>query len=355
MTFSTYLDVAISLVFVFFTISMFVSGIVELINAFWEQRSKLLQLALLKILDAPGSTTLFNQFWNHPLVRIKKQRYYKTDKPISYLNAESFSTVVLDLLTPGIAPPPPGLTASAHLLDTLRATVANPANNPALTTLIELVRPLLNRSNTLAQFKKNLECWYDGYMEQVSGWYKRYAQGVVWIVATVVTIAMNVDTIHVTQRLFNDKDLRENLVAQAEKTVQTQTTTANSTTVPDSLLLRNDSVFMAQLATANLTLHNSLTTGSPLTGLDSLKVKAAYLSYLQTNIDALNLPIGWPVANNGQGCKLLGQWILTISGWILTIAALSFGAPFWFDLLIKLVNIRNTTRRPQSSVVPDSR
>ena len=166
---------------------------------------------------------------------------------------------------------------------------------------------------------------------------------------------MNVDTIHVTQRLFNDKDLRENLVAQAEKTVQTQTTTANSTTVPDSLLLRNDSVFMAQLATANLTLHNSLTTASPLTGLDSLKVKAAYMSYLQTNIDALHLPIGWPVANNGQGCKLLGQWILTISGWILTIAALSFGAPFWFDLLIKLVNIRNTTRRPQSSVVPDSR
>jgi len=188
MNFSTYLDVAISLVFVFFTISMFVSGIVELINTFWEQRSRLLQLALQKILDAPGTATIFNRFWDHPLVRVKKQRYYKSDKPISYLNAESFSTVVLDLLTPGIAPPPAGITASAHLLDTLQATVDNPANNPALTPLIELVRPLLNRSNTLAQFKKNLECWYDGYMEQVSGWYKRYAQGVVCTIHSPLAI-----------------------------------------------------------------------------------------------------------------------------------------------------------------------
>jgi len=80
-------------------------------------------------------------------------------------------------------------------------------------------------------------------------------------------------------------------------------------------------------------------------------VKAAYLSYLQTNIDALHLPIGWELANNLTAC----QWIMRISGWILTIAALSFGAPLWFDLLVKLVNIRNTARRPQSSVVPDSR
>ncbi|MCY7360275.1 MAG: hypothetical protein LH609_23035 [Rudanella sp.] len=84
------------------------------------------------------------------------------------------------------------------------------------------------------------------------------------------------------------------------------------------------------------------------------------MSYLQTNIDALHLPIGWSVPDTVKGWDRIGaafdnfSW-LTIPGWILTIAALSFGAPFWFDLLIKLVNIRNTTRRPQSSVVPDSR
>lgn len=350
MTFSTYLDVAISLVFVFFTISMFVSGIVELINAFWEQRSRLLQLALQKILDVPGTTTIFERFWQHPLVRVKKQRYFGADKPISYLNAESFSTVILDLLTPGITPAPTGVAASAHMLATIRAVAAKPGDHPALITLIDLVTPLLNRSNTLAQFKKNLECWYDGYMEQVSGWYKRYAQGVVWIVATIVTIVMNVDTIHVTQRLFNDKDLRENLVAQADRMVQQQTKAPNSTTAKGGKLLKDDPAFLAQLQ-AEPILQNALRAGNTLSGLDSLKVKAAYLSYLQTNIDALHLPVGWKLPENTTGY----QWVKRVLGWLLTIAALSFGAPFWFDLLIKLVNIRNTTRRPQSSVVPDSK
>ena len=83
----------------------------------------------------------------------------------------------------------------------------------------------------------------------------------------------------------------------------------------------------------------------------ALQKKVAYLSYLQTNIDALHLPIGWELTTN----ITVYQWITRVLGWLLTIAALSFGAPFWFDLLVKLVNIRNTARRPQSSVVPDSR
>ncbi len=360
MTFSTYLDVAISLVFVFFTISMFVSGIVELINAFWEQRSKLLQLALLKILN----TDLFTQFWDHPLVKVKRQRYFGADKPISYLSGDSFSTVIIDLLTPAnTSPAVAGTRPSKTVLTHLQATVSNPASNPTLNTLIDIVRPILNRSNTLAEFKTNLERWYDGYMEQVSGWYKRYAQGVVWIVAAVVTIAMNVDTIHITKRLFNDKDLRVNLVAQAEKTVQSQTKAPtsssgnSSTAIADSSSkkyepnLRSDTVFMTQLGKSDSTLHARLFSGSALTGLDSLQIKTAYVRYLQTNIDALKLPIGWTTAEKIHGF----QWVARIFGWLLTIAALSFGAPFWFDLLIKLVNIRNTTRRPQSSVVPDSK
>lgn len=39
-------------------------------------------------------------------------------------------------------------------------------------------------------------------------------------------------------------------------------------------------------------------------------------------------------------------WWHTLAGWLLTAAALSVGAPFWFDLLCRLVNIRNLGIKP---------
>jgi hypothetical protein len=49
--------------------------------------------------------------------------------------------------------------------------------------------------------------------------------------------------------------------------------------------------------------------------------------------------VGWRA--NGPGDKSLDTWILNrLPGWILTIAALTLGAPFWFDLLSRLARLR---------------
>jgi hypothetical protein len=366
MNFSTFLDVAISLVFVFFTISMFVSGLVELINGVLEQRSNLLKFALLKLFLGQNESQKFRhilwdfchkaaipanfrQFWEHPTVVVKQQRFLG-NKPISYLSGDSFSTVIIDLLTANSDKAIVGL----DVITRLREVVADATSKPELAALKAIIGPILTRSGTLAEFKTNLERWYDGYMEQVSGWYKRYAQGVVWGVSMIVTLAMNVDTIHITQRLFNDKDLRDAMVAQADQTVQQQTKPASgnpASTAANRTTLRDDTTFTNQLKEEKPELHTALKSGSALTGLDSLQVKIAYARYLRANIDALNLPIGWNSAEQIFGY----QWFMRVFGWVLTIAALSFGAPFWFDLLVKLVNIRNTTRKPVSSAAPDSK
>jgi hypothetical protein len=34
-------------------------------------------------------------------------------------------------------------------------------------------------------------------------------------------------------------------------------------------------------------------------------------------------------------------------GWSLTIVAVSMGAPFWFDFLNKLMNVRNAGKKPE--------
>lgn len=376
---STLLDVTLSLVFVFFTLSLFVSGVVEFINALREQRSALLQLALLKILERPdvvneyktiiravrkGIKTKadgFEVFWNHPLVRIKRQRYFGL-KPISYLSADSFSTVILDLLTRDLPAHDGSEVAVQQTIDRIRSVVANPDAVPALAALKEIVRPLLAKSESLADFKKSLETWYDGYMEQVSGWFKRYAQAVVWMVAGIVSVGFNIDTIRVTNELFANKTLRDNLVAQAEQTALQQTRDGlfrvDSTGNSRVRLIPKDSLFVAFADQTDSVLTDSLRSGARLTRLDSLRVQALYLSYLRTKIDALNLPIGWrPASTSPKLTPTQRAWraLGTLLGWLLTATALSFGAPFWFDLLLKIVNIRNVTRKPVSSVVPDAK
>ena len=78
---------------------------------------------------------------------------------------------------------------------------------------------------------------------------------------------------------------------------------------------------------------------------------AAPSSVDQQTIDALfSLPIGWttfpPVLNH--------DFALQVAGWMLTASTALFGAPFWFDLLQRTMQLRGTgasrTRRRQVKV-----
>jgi len=42
-------------------------------------------------------------------------------------------------------------------------------------------------------------------------------------------------------------------------------------------------------------------------------------------------------------------------GWLLTALALSLGAPFWFDLFNKLVNMRHGMGKPEVKAEKDSK
>ncbi|WP_461147265.1 hypothetical protein [Spirosoma pulveris] len=340
---STLLDVAIGLIFIFFVFSVFVSGIVELINSLIEQRARMLRIALDKLLG----TVLNDEFFDHQLTKIKEQRFAGFRKPINYLSAESFSTVLIDLLTRSAGPLPPGLKPTEATFAKIRQLSSQPSAEK-FKTVIDLIEPLLAKSDNFQMFKSELEKWYNGYMEQVSGWFKRYAQGVVWGVSIAVTLVLNVDTIHLTNQLFNDNGLRDRLVDAAVKT-----------TVDGGASFKQDTAFVSQLARYDSSLvtidsrdSRKIQIKSSLTGADSLVVQAVYVDFVKSRVADLKLPVGW-VLTGKQGPWLPGQdHVIAFLGWLLTAAALSFGAPFWFDLLLKLVNIRNTARRPPGNAGP---
>ena len=61
-------------------------------------------------------------------------------------------------------------------------------------------------------------------------------------------------------------------------------------------------------------------------------------------LSQVGLPLGWDGWPDG-----FTNWISTALGLFLTSAAVALGAPFWFDSLSKLANLRNAGPRPTST------
>ena len=79
----------------------------------------------------------------------------------------------------------------------------------------------------------------------------------------------------------------------------------------------------------------------PATGQTDTAALAKRFNKAQTDL-AKTAPIGWPRAAPERPL----DWALMFAGWILTAFAGLMGAPFWFDSLQRLVNVRNAGPKP---------
>jgi hypothetical protein len=93
------------------------------------------------------------------------------------------------------------------------ATVQNDVVPPQLKTA--LLALMDNAGTNLTKAQGNLEQWFDDAMDRVSGVYKRKSQRSIVIIAVLVTVFANVDSLQVADTLSHDKALRETLVAAA--------------------------------------------------------------------------------------------------------------------------------------------
>jgi hypothetical protein len=228
----------------------------------------------------------------NPLIRSLAE----PDRLPSYLPGRAFSAALLEAVR---------RRGGGQLdLDELRIAIGALPEGPARA----LLGTSMNEAGTdLAGLRSQLETWYDDAMDRVSGWYKREVQRILLVLGFLVAIALNVDSIHLAGRLAEDPVLRERLVAAAEKLNTDQT-------------------------------------------LDELENEQ--LEQLVARIEDLDLPIGWswpppqlvdrPKTGNGELSwdAVLAQLPLMILGWLLTGVALSLGAPFWFDLMGRIMKVR---------------
>jgi len=159
------------------------------------------------------------------------------------------------------------------------------------------------------RLQANVEQWFNDAMDRVGGWYKRWTQKILLVIAVILVFAANADTFTLANRFMRDNALRASIVSAAEKTIQ------NNAANP-----------------ANDTL--------------------ARQNFLK-DAEKLNLPLGWVRAEddpykNDQvpgACDIRG-WLLKVLGLLISTFAVSMGAPFWFDTLSKFINLRGAGTPP---------
>ena len=311
---SAALDVVIGLFFVYLILSLIASGLNEGVSSLFAMRAKVLEDGIRNLL---GSKQAKEEFYEHSLVKsmtketgvirkIRKRLGGKDRRFPSYIPSRTFALALLDNITGPDAPITPASVKQA--LETM------PESNLKKSLIV-----LWNDAGAeLSEFQHSVERWFDEGMERVSGWYRRRVHVVLWAISLLMVIALNADTVVIAKTLWNDDTLRAAVVAEAETTVEA-----------------------GQQAVADPEFED---------------VAAEF-----DKVQDLNLPIGWTLAEKGSGDAPYPQELPDtwgdlgelfpekLLGLFLTAAALTLGAPFWFDLLGKVAGVRSSGGRPSGS------
>jgi hypothetical protein len=304
---STVLDVAIGLVFVYLLLGILCTSANEMLAATTKSRAKLLRDGILQLIgNQPTSTTekpqaFFDDFYKHALVRAMM----RANQLPAYLPSRLFATVVIDNLTKN-------RSGSATFQD-LENGLASLPDGDVKQALLALMQ---RAGDDLESAQQAIEGWFEDAMDRVSGWYKRRTQ--IWTVAVAIaiTVLANADTIHIAKRLWQDPVLRGAIVEEAKSRAQKPRPTI-SVEYPNPDDPTNPTV--------------SANEG------DRVSPEERAL---------LGQVLGWQGSLRDNNPW---DWFERILGWILTVLAISLGAPFWFDLLNKFVNIRSTGKAPDES------
>jgi hypothetical protein len=288
------LDVAIGLIFLYLVLSLVCSALNETISSLFSWRAKFLRQGVANLLDPKNvdkGERLMEELYDHPLIDglVRPVSRWRRKRYPSYIPAQTFVAALLDL----------DVKSTSAQAEELIGTIRSPHLQESLLRLLKYA------GGDVAAFQHGAERWFDDSMERVSGWYRRRVQLMMWILAAAIVVALNVDTVRIAQALWDDKTVRAAVVAQA------QTASAQE-----------------QQAEADV----------------------KRIAKDVGTLEELKIPMGWTSEPRPDGGV---DWAVTIAlkalGLLLTAAALTLGAPFWFDTLSKVARIRSAGAPPPAT------
>jgi hypothetical protein len=393
---SSMLDIAIGIVFIFLLLSIFATAINEIILSLLSMRGKFLLRGIQALLSDNTVDGLVQSVYTHGQVYGLYEGHFELKKPgnlPSYIPSRNFAlaligavehstaTIVARAVLAPLAAPHPALTVApdapaaapdpaaapapavapaapaAGAIATATVAVQNvvaitqsfkdaaaalAANHDTEKVGKPLVAMIAMAGNDANKLQKAIEDWYNSGMDRVSGHYKYHTQKVLFAIGIVMAVALNADTIGIVRQLSKDPTLRQAIVAAAQsaKAPTTAAQPAPTAQPTDASQSTSQPDIATQIGAANTAFNN---------------------------VSSLGIPLGWPHGTplsvkgilehpaTGGSWKTLGSSLFSPSpwkrmpGWFLTAIAISLGAPFWFDLLNKIMVIRSTVKPREKS------
>lgn len=244
-------------------------------------------------------------------------------------------------------------TKSSEIAAVIRGLRAIPSRE-----LQRALDTLLVSASNMAEARRRLESWFNYNMTRVSDAFQRSIQQVTILVAIVLTLILNIDTLQVARSLWEDPALRNTVVVAAQTSIETgerlaqieiQQAEAAQTRAPSSLVPRSRIAEDEQmLAEAQEAISDSVNqTRDTLSRLFELRLPLGW-SYVEVRLEPLQgeAPIrdsrnlwNYVPVNNPDGWVSLA--FAKIIGLVLTVVAISQGAPFWYDLLRRITGTQN--------------
>ena len=346
------IEVAIGLAFVYLLLSLLCSVINEWIAGILASRANNLEKGIQSLFTGgtlDGKLPFAKAIYDHGLIqslynqgRWDKflERFGRKTGP-SYIAPDLFASTLVNLLIPS---PDPG----ENPLVALRQKIAGLPDSKGKQALVALVN---QGQADLEQVRQTLESWYNDGMDRVAGWYKRRTTLVLFFLGLIAAIGTNTDSFLIAQMLWNNPALRQATVTAADNYVQSHTKPETGTA--------------GTAGTATTT---------------SADVKTA-ITQVTADLQSMQLPVGWPtqtgpmLAGVGSAFQTLFSDVhdgsqpadprafpsttrvawFRVFGWLFTAAALSLGAPFWFDVLNKFMVVRSTVKPKEKSQVEGSK
>lgn len=379
-----YFDTIIALVLIYALLSVLSSILLEWWNNMVKERGVYLQRAIFRMLDDPLNHNFGYLIYHHPM--INGMRRDGNSLP-HYLAPEVFSNALVDVVAE-LATKVRYVQRQDGSFETVRdgydepvamrfAKAVHAMRDSELKRLLEnMIGRHGGRENLdIETLKAELQRWFNDHMDRTSGIYKNDQRRKLRLIGFAVALGLNVDSFHLVKVILQDKDLRDRVVEQAEA-VADRYTEQRERILTDTTLDTDRLLAVLELA-ADDTLDE---TDKRMLALESL---GAQEQQFKKNADRVvylarkwQVPMGWsptvPPLSWKRGaekveipkefslneqevlrsyevrgrftCWQVFKWI---AGILATAIALSWGAPFWFETLVKLVNIRRSGVKPQ--------
>jgi hypothetical protein len=359
---NSYIETGISLILVFFIFSVIAYILQEIIAVNLEYRGKVLWKSMAHIFDglktkgrsfltqevdpktAPNTAILYA----HAQIQSLKKT---ADRLPSYVPAANFSLALLDL----VAQKAPATLANAPLVDKVKAGLTSFASSNG--DIYTVLRNLVDTSADVKELQAKIEAWYNEYMDRVTGWYKSHTLLTLRLIALGVTLFFNINVIQLAKDIFTDSEMRGKLVGIAEHvTDHPETVTQYYTDNFSQETAAIDAQYKAALDSATdnparAAILKEISQKKRDAADTFTKKRLAALDTLTKKLSGTGIPLGWKKTffqsvDPKRPDVIFWTYAWLVIGWLIAAGCISMGAPFWFDLLVKLVNLRRAGIKP---------